>query len=269
MGYIKDGLNKLYKDEDAPPIHFLALFVLSVTFAISLYPEMLLTLKLFDHSQYDHYHNVTTGISSAMLFLFGLYIMGYNLGIMNNAFSRNKNTVLPEIDGKPMRTIINALPLYLTWWGYYFVVVCIIAAIAYFWRSPHSLFVLSPIVLAFMFILPFVSFVFVQYAKKQDKTGLYGILTVFKYIKPANVKTFFKFLLKFSPLWILVIAFSFITYFVNLPVALQINVTMIPDFFYSKLFLVNTFSAYLDIMLGFLWSYCVTKIFIDSVEPTL
>ncbi len=257
---ISDGLDKLFKDEDAPPIHLLAVFVMLVISAIALYPDILATMQIFNPAEYRMYHDITNSISSAMLFLVSIYLTGYNIIIINRAM-KDEKTVLPEIDGAPYKVFVDFFPAQAFWIILYALLYALVAAAVYFALKVNLVYASIPVALVFMFFLPFASFILATYAESFSKKGLFNPFIVFKFLKPAFAKPLLKLALQFSPIWVIVTAFSLLTYQFNVPTKIMPDATITENFFYHKLFAMNTLSAYLEIVATFLWSYCIGRMF--------
>jgi hypothetical protein len=262
---ILDGLDKIFKDEDAPPIHMLAIFVLFVISAIALYPDLLMTMNSFDYSDYRMYHDITNSISSAMLFLVSIYVTGYNIVVINRTL-RGENTILPEIDVLPYKVFINFLPLQFFWFILYAIAYLAVAALVFFTLKTQLIYASIPVALAFILIMPFTSFILAAYARNFDKKGLFDIRILFRFINKKAAKKLLVLILQFAPIWIIVTIFTVLTYQFNIPVKTQVNVTMVEEHFYQKLFVMNAISAYMEIVATFLWSYCIARVFVETEE---
>ncbi|MDR1167461.1 MAG: hypothetical protein LBK53_01040 [Heliobacteriaceae bacterium] len=256
--YISEGLDKIFKDEYAPPIHSLTLVILCAIIAVSLYPEMLVKMDMFQYQDYKTYHDVTNTISSVALILFNIYIAGYNLIIINRSL-KNEATILPDIDNAPYKVFFNYFPAQVYWFIYYAIIPCALCAGIFYLRNTFYVYTAIPVALLFLLFVPFLSFIPVCYAKNFDKKGLFDIRLPFRFIKMK--KELYKLIIQFAPLWFLAAIFVFLTYYTNLPSKMQSNVTIVEDFFYQKLFVMDVLSAYLEIILTFLWSYCIARVF--------
>ncbi len=257
---VLEGMDRLFKDEDAPPIHMLSIFVLFFVSALALYPDVMVTLDYFDFADYRMYHEIAGSVSSALLFLVSIYITGYNILVINRTI-KNEDTILPEIDGQPYRAFLGFFPLQFFWFVLYAIAFLAVAAAVYFTLNTQLIFASVPVALVFMILLPFTSFILAAYARNLDAKGLFDVRVLFKFINKKAAKKIFAVVLQFAPIWILVAIFTYLTYQFNIPVKTQTNVTMVEKFFYQKLLVMNAMSAYMEVVATFLWSYCIAKVF--------
>jgi hypothetical protein len=173
---------------------------------------------------------------------------------------------MPEIDGLPYKVFMNFLPLQLVWFVMYALVYIVIATLVAISFNTPFIYATTPIALVFLALLPFTSFILVAYAKNFDKRGLFSPKKPFEFMKAPITKKLYKLIAQFAPIWLFVTAFTVVTYYFNIPVKTQSNVTMVEEYFYQKLFVVNAVSAYMEIVMTFLWSYCVSRVWMDTVE---
>lgn len=186
---------------------------------------------------------LSTILSTVIYSVLTIYIGGYFLMFINNVYF-HKDELLPKFNTEPFKVFVKAIPLYFIWFIY-----TLIFMISLF--IPYAGWVF------FILLLPFISLVYVAYAKDYNSKGLYNINLPFIYMKKSFVETWLTFL-KFLGFCLLVI----------LPV---IFLTLLVGIFYNvnqneMTYFIGILGGYISLILTFVWEYCLVKIYQNKIE---
>lgn len=179
----------------------------------------------------------------------GCYLWGYSLKFMRNVYYDNPEETLPEFDESAFSVFFKALPLALVW-IIYFILLGIVSGLL----SVILIGLLGFIVILIMSMG--IQFVWVEFIKDYDRTGLYNFKLPFQYIKPTIVP-----LLLLGLLYILV-------YIICLIPCVLIGVFM--GLFGASetatMYVGGVLGGYLGFVCQLVWYYCIVKLYKEKFE---
>ncbi len=247
VALVVDGVKRIYSGPNAGLKHVCLFAITGILSAVSLHFETLQDSIKAGAS--PDISTIVVGIIAAIAV--SIYITGYSLSLMHNAFEDENQELLPEIDSKPFGVFFGALPLMIVW-ILYAIAVYLLAIIP----------ILGWIALFVLLIIwaPFIQFIYVAYAKNFNTSGLYKISLPIRYMKPAILPIILLGLL-FIPVFIIAMIPSFI---VGVIIGLTGGSASGMGMYAGGLL-----GGYLGSMMGLLWAYCSVKIYQEKIEPEL
>lgn len=228
-------------------IKHLSLFLLTgIISAASLYIQII--SEIYKNPQNIPNLNIFTS-ALIVLFVFGIYLIGYTFIYMHNSFDEQQEEIMPAFNDKPFRIFFNSFPLILTW-GFYIIAACAAAGFMAVGTDFKILGILF--LIAILLVSPFVQFVFTAYCKNFDKKGLYDITLPFKFL-PSTI----------GPLVILGLLFIVI-YFASLIPSFLAGLILALSGVKNQNIIMYTgalIGGYLGTIVQLVWYYCLVQLY--------
>jgi MFS family permease len=179
----------------------------------------------------------------------GCYLWGYSLKFVHNVYHENPEEVLPEFDENPVKIFFKALPLAIVW-VIYFILLGIVSGLL-------SIILIGLIGYIVMLIMAIgLQFVWIEFAKDFDRTGLYNFKLPFKYIKPT-----------IGPLFLLGLLYIIVYIICMIPcVLVGIVMGMFGASETATMYVGGIMGGYIGFVCQLVWHYCTVKLYKEKFE---
>lgn len=245
LGIIIDGFKKVFKCDNALLKH---VSIFALTGLLALNSSNMKTLTNFASTASDVSGVLWGGLLALAI---SIYLCGYSLKFMHNAFNQEDFNILPEIDANPFSVFLGALPLVLLW-IVYVVLICFIGIIPFLGWAVILIFL--PVISVFL------QFVYIAYSKHYMANGLFNLFIPFTFAKHSwfDMLLFGLFFLPvyicaFLPVVILAIILIF-TAPTNSTLASGAG---------------SILGGYIGFVVQLVWVYCMVQVYKEKIEPNM
>ena len=184
FGIVKEAIEKIFKTRDAAVKH-VCIFALTGIISTGTQYFETMSKSMKDSNTTPDLSNIllTLLIWTVVYIVIAIYMTGYNLKFIHNAFDNTSDNVLPYFDSEPFSVFAKAFPLIFVW-GLYILLFAIISGILTAVFLPLGL-ILG---VAFVIFILFMGFVNIAFAKYYDRTGLFNISLPFSYMPKTGLQ---------------------------------------------------------------------------------
>lgn len=253
INLIANGFKKLFSGNNTLFKHLILFLITGLLSLISLHFEFI-SNQIKNTKVMPDFTGIAAGILA--LIIIGIYLCGYNFKFMHNALCENIEEILPDFNGDPFKIFFNVLPLIIVWTVY--VLIAILISVMLF-INPLLIPAGVTAIIAIAFFCTFIQFIYVEYARNFNSTGLFNITLPFKYIK-STIGPLVLLGLLFIPIYILSMFPSFLT-------GLILGLTGIKDKF-ILMYSGAVIGGYCGFIVQLVWYYCIVQIYKEKIEKT-
>ena len=256
---IIEGFHKvLFADKDSMMKHICLLALTAIISYSSVQSDILNTqLKGTSADAMPDLTGFFLGLLAALIV--GCYLWGYSLKFMHNVYHENPEETLPEFDENSFIVFFKALPLMLVWIVYFILIAGSYMAIGFLFVFKMPL-LLPLLIIVYLFI--FISlaiglqFVWIEFSKHFNRTGLFNINLPLKYIKPT-----------IGPLCLLGLLYMLIYIICLIPCVLIGAVMGIAGAGETAtMYVGGVLGGYLGFVCQLVWYYCIVKLYKEKFE---
>jgi len=249
LGTMIEGFNKvLFADKNSMVKHICLLALTAIISYSSVQSDLLSTqLKGVSNGALPNLTGFFLGVLAALIV--GCYLWGYSLKFMHNVYHENPVEILPEFDENPFQVFGKVFPLIFVW-IIYFMLLGILSGIL----SVVLIGLLGFIVMLIMSIG--IQFIWVEFAKDYDRTGLYNFKLPFKYIKPT-----------IGPLCLLGLLYILVYIICLIPcVLIGVFMGLFGASETATIYVGGVLGGYIGFVCQLAWYYCIVKLYKEKFE---
>ena len=249
LGTMIEGFQKvLFADKNSALKHVCLIALTAIISYSSVQSDLLSTqLKGVSNGALPNLTGFFLGLLAALIV--GCYLWGYSLKFMHNVYHENPEEVLPEFDENPFQVFGKVFPLIFVW-IIYFMLLGIVSGIL----SVVLIGLLGFIVMLIMSIG--IQFIWVEFAKDYDKSGLYSFKLPFKYIKPT-----------IGPLCLLGLLYILVYIICLIPcVLIGVFMGLFGASETATVYVGGVLGGYIGFVCQLVWYYCIVKLYKEKFE---
>lgn len=122
--------------------------------------------------------------------LFGIFTGVYSLQFLHNAIHNINGGVLPSFKEIKGKTFVDMIKLDIVW--FFYAIIIIMTSVVLYFTLIHT--IIFPIAIISLTVLAamFVYYIYIAYAENMETKGLFNIVLLFRFIKPAFKDTLIK-----------------------------------------------------------------------------